>query len=315
MSWRQRLQMINLLVSKCSLVYFGQVMNEGTTVTGGFNCVSALGVALGGGLGRWINRYGIHADNIIRANLVTAEGEMVEVSEESNPDLLWAIRGAGPNFGIVTSATMKVHPMLNKGQLWEGELTFTADKLEKYIEAINTMTYTEDMTNHWRFGIDEKGEPIIVANIFFMSGDVKAARAGFKALYDLEPIADTTGIRQYAHINDGRDALCAHGGRKPAWSVGLKSLDFASFKTILDEFVKFVEETNITSIMQIECYHNDALRRIGSDKASFPFRDINFYALIIPVYNDISQDPVVEAFGYKVNDIWKKSSGYDKQKT
>ncbi|KAF1846587.1 FAD-binding domain-containing protein [Cucurbitaria berberidis CBS 394.84] len=290
--------------------------NDVFVVAGGFNCVSALGVALGGGLGRWINRYGIHADNIIKVNLVTAEGELIEVSENSHPDLLWAIRGAGPNFGIVTSATMQAHPILNKGQLWEGELTFAADKLEKYIEAINTMNYTEDMTNHWRFALNEHGTPVIVANVFFMSGDVEAARAGFKILYDLEPIADTTEVKQYAHINDGRDALCAHGGRKPAWSVGLKSLDYPSFKTILDEFVKFVADTGImTTIMQIECYHNDAMRRIGSEGASYPFRDINFYALIIPVYDDASLDPVVETFGSRVNDLWKRSSGYEKQRT
>ena len=91
------------------------------SVNGGCDCVGVLGSALGGGVSRWMNRYGLPGDNIVSATVATADGELVEASEESNSDLLWALRGAGPNFGIVTSAVMNAYPTIDNGQFWAGE--------------------------------------------------------------------------------------------------------------------------------------------------------------------------------------------------
>src|SRR4051794_10501063 len=98
-----------------------------------------MGLTLGGGVSRFMNRHGVPADNLVSANLVTAKGEIVEVSETSNPELLWAIRGAGANFGIVTSAVLNAYPIIDSGRMWAGELIFSADKLEAYIKAINQL--------------------------------------------------------------------------------------------------------------------------------------------------------------------------------
>jgi FAD/FMN-containing dehydrogenase len=76
-------------------------------LTGNCNCVGALGAYLGGGYGNLMGLKGFGVDQIISVRLVTAEGKLHTVSASSDPDLFWAIRGAGPNFGIVTSAVVK----------------------------------------------------------------------------------------------------------------------------------------------------------------------------------------------------------------
>jgi FAD/FMN-containing dehydrogenase len=88
------------------------VGQHGLAVTGG--AVSTTGIAgltLGGGLGWLMPRFGLAADNLLAVELVTADSEIVEVTAASDPDLFWALRGGGGNFGVATTFTYRVHPL------------------------------------------------------------------------------------------------------------------------------------------------------------------------------------------------------------
>src|SRR5439155_11072154 len=69
------------------------------------------GLTLGGGLGRLGRRHGLACDNLLAAEMVLADGRIVTVSAAENPDLFWAIRGGGGNFGIATALTYSLHPV------------------------------------------------------------------------------------------------------------------------------------------------------------------------------------------------------------
>jgi FAD/FMN-containing dehydrogenase len=90
----------------------GAAAEHGLAVTGG--AISSTGIAgltLGGGLGWLMAKFGLAADNLLSVELVTATGEVLQVDDGSHPDLFWALRGGGGNFGVATSLTYRLHPL------------------------------------------------------------------------------------------------------------------------------------------------------------------------------------------------------------
>lgn len=106
-------------------------------VTGFCECVSVIGPLLGGGHSILQGLHGFSADNLVSARLVLANGSAITSSAEKNPDLFWAIRGAGHNFGVVTSFEVKLY---DAKETWTMIVfTFKQDKLEGFFNTWNRL--------------------------------------------------------------------------------------------------------------------------------------------------------------------------------
>ena len=90
------------------------------------------GLTLGGGYGRLSRQFGLACDNLISAELITADGKRLRASATDNPDLFWALRGGGGNFGVVTSFEYQLHPVAT--QVFSGELSYGPDRLKSVLE-------------------------------------------------------------------------------------------------------------------------------------------------------------------------------------
>jgi len=101
-----------------------------------------MGIMLGGGHGYLQGQYGLLADQMMEARVVLANGSIVTTSEHSNPDLFWAMRGAGHNFGIVTALKYKIHDP--KSDWTANIMIFQGDKIEEFVRVANSMTEEAD---------------------------------------------------------------------------------------------------------------------------------------------------------------------------
>jgi len=114
------------------------------TVTGLCECVSVIGPLMGGGHSWLQNQHGYSLDNIESARVVLANGTLVETSNTKNPDLFWALRGAGHNFGIVTSFQMKLYDVPSTNQWTIYSFLYKQDKLEALYNLVNKVDGSKD---------------------------------------------------------------------------------------------------------------------------------------------------------------------------
>lgn len=132
-------------------------------VTGMHPKVGFCGLALNGGVGFLTPWYGLAGDNIVGATLVTASGEVVCCSEDERPELFWAVRGAGPNFGVVTEVEIALHEpprqMLAGFMTWTPALNDFTYLLTSILEALNGMA--EHLYPSVFVGVDRVVRPLL----------------------------------------------------------------------------------------------------------------------------------------------------------
>ena len=98
-----------------------------------------VGATVGGGVGRWQGLDGLIMDSLLSVRFVTADGKLIDVSENSNPDLYWAVRGAAPNFGLITSATYKLSPQTNNGQMLSADFILPAASNASFFDMLESL--------------------------------------------------------------------------------------------------------------------------------------------------------------------------------
>ena len=146
-----------------------------------------MGPGLGGGFGRYQGYFGLVLDNIIDMNVVLADGSMITVSESSHSDLYWGMRGAGHNFGIVTSFNYKIHDQ-PVATWFVATMVFTSDKLEMFFELLNILgangTQPVELVTYTLFAMSPEVSPTEV--IIFLSPGGQWLTRRFPASYSAQ---------------------------------------------------------------------------------------------------------------------------------
>ncbi|EFR03561.1 FAD binding domain-containing protein [Nannizzia gypsea CBS 118893] len=282
-------------------------------ITGNCNCVGALGAALGGGYGYLTGLQGLAIDNIISLTVVTGTGTLKTVTADSDPDLFWALRGAAPNFGIVTSIVMKAYPVEASGQYaWIGALVYPAEKVEAVIRAISKLTLTPKMNVFFYFLTS--GAPNFIPQIAvtpWYYGTETEGRAAFASVIDIGPIADTTKVMHYPRWNDGAAHFCVRGGYRPGFGVALSSIVPETWMKVWDEYVSWTSLSDTgSSVVLMEAYCLNKIRSVPNHSSSFPWRStVAVNAIALPFYTDKKLEAEAVLLGQRIRSLLQSTDG------
>jgi FAD/FMN-containing dehydrogenase len=222
----------------------GQVDREAlafglATPVGTVGDTGVAGLTLGGGVGRIGRKFGLTCDNLVAAELITADGNWVKVSESENPDLLWALRGGGGNYGVVTTFTFRLHPV--NPVMYGGDLTFpfagARERLRGYaeIEAAAPDELYVDMA--MARGANAKDPGFVSFNVCYCGPAAEAERA-VRALRKLgKPLSDELAQTPYAKLQGSADLR----GISPLGSYGRGGMLYGIAPTLIDTMVGAVE--------------------------------------------------------------------------
>jgi FAD/FMN-containing dehydrogenase len=256
---------------------------HGLATTGG--AVSTTGIAgltLGGGLGWLMRSYGMTCDNLIGADVVTADGELVRASASENPDLLWALRGGGGNFGVVTTFEFQLHPVLN---VFGGILLYPFESVRDVMRLYRDVTKNApDALTMFAGMLHSPDGAKLSALVICYNGSAADGEKAIKPIRDfaIAPVAGEVGSIPYTQMQKLLD-----DGMPKGLNVHWRS-EFVS--SIPDELIEasvsaFAQAQSPLNVILIEQF-GGAANRVAADATAFDQRDASYNLVIISRWTD-----------------------------
>jgi FAD/FMN-containing dehydrogenase len=258
---------------------------HGLATTGGVVSTTGIaGLTLGGGEGWLMGKHGMSIDNLFSAEVVTATGDVVRASERDNPDLFWAIRGGGGNFGVVTAFEYRAHPVRTVlGGIVAQPLTGWSDVLDSYAGVVEHAP--DELTAF--IGLvhapDGTGGKLIATPFCHCGTDEQRATAEVKGLREIGAHGvDLSGRIPYTAMNTMLDAGFPKGTLNYWKSAFLRELSTEAMAVMVEAFQRC--PSAMTSIV-IARYHG-ATSRVDPSATAFPHRGPGFSPVILTQWVD-----------------------------
>ncbi|HUL16167.1 MAG TPA: FAD-binding oxidoreductase [Terriglobales bacterium] len=260
--------------------------------TGGYVGTTGVGgLTLGGGLGWMVRKHGCALDNLLSADVVTAEGQLLRASSSQNEDLFWAIRGGGGNFGIVTSFEFQVHPAgivlaglvlhpLSKGR---DAMRFWREYEKAAPEETSNSTVIFTAPPELPLPESVKREPIVALGGVY----VGPLDEGERALQPLRsygpPAADIYQPMPYSAAQTMADFLWPKGFLSYWKSSFMKSLSDAAIDAMLDFYSK---TPSPRTVLVVEHDGDSAWSRVPEDATAFGHRNWPYNLVVTTMWAD-----------------------------
>jgi len=283
----------------------GLTAGEYTTAVGahglatGFGDTGSVGIGgltLGGGVGFLVRKHGLTIDHLLAAEVVTADGELLRVDARSHPDLFWAIRGGGGNFGVATRFQFRLHPVdtvvggmlvLPASPAVIAGFVALAEAAPEELSAIANVMVAPPMPF---LPAEAQGEPVLMGLLAY-AGDVEAGQravAPFRAL--ATPLADMVKPMPYPEIYVTED------GPAPEQEVARSRFVDEAGGDVAEAIVEHLRaSTAPLAVAQLRVL-GGAMARVPAEATAFAHRRRRFMAVVGAVYERAEETPVHEAW-------------------
>jgi FAD/FMN-containing dehydrogenase len=267
--------------------------------SGAVGHTGVAGLTLGGGLGRLMRRFGLTIDNLIDVDLVSADGRHIRASEDEHPDLFWGLRGAGANFGVVTSLRFRLHPA--GPDIVAGAAVWPAERAHEVAETFRqwSISAPDDLTAAFsvflagdEFGPDLAGRPVVVIAAAHLGRDSAVAR-DLAPVRALRPALDTFARISYLDMQTASDDYYAWGRRNYWKGVLLTDLPRATVDILVDRLLAAPSERCGFGMITM----GGAIRRVADEDSAFSGRGANWWLTTEALWDDPVDDEAHFAWG------------------
>ncbi|KAE8391158.1 hypothetical protein BDV23DRAFT_171897 [Aspergillus alliaceus] len=279
--------------------------NTLTLAVGNAFCVNMTGATIGAGVGPYQVLHGLVIDALRSVRLVTASGDIVTASDEENPDLFWAVRGAGANFGIITSATYEIFNAPNNGNVVLAEFAYPGSvngSLWRLLESWEG-TYTKEMGLTMSASYDQKTGTI-------------------DQLLPLNPTQwrDVTLPLSQVSQNSGFGtgaSVCATGKYNNHPSVGAKHTSASTYIDVFNQYVEIMKARPwLTSALIVQRFNTTATLAVPESKRGvYPRRDFSSLIILENYYDGPRHDADIYRFSKKLRTQLVSTSGFGSLQT
>jgi FAD/FMN-containing dehydrogenase len=250
------------------------------------------GLTLGGGMGRLQRKHGFTIDNLISVDLLTADGKTVRASEEENPDLFWGIRGAGPNFGIVTSFEFRLHPI--GPDMVQGWVVYPIERAPELAALFSEFTRTAPDEVFASFALamagpddpwaEFAGQPVVILGGAHC-GPADAAERDLRPLREGEPLQDAIETKTYLAMQGAGDETFAWGNRVYTKGGFLDELSDGFLDVAVDHISRAPGQVNVGLWAQ-----GGAIARVPEDATAFTGRSAAFWVGVEAQWTEPERD-------------------------
>jgi FAD/FMN-containing dehydrogenase len=275
------------------------------TTTGVVSHTGVGGLTLGGGFGRLNRKHGLTIDNVVSAEVVTADGKIRTASAEQEPDLFWGLRGGGGNFGVVTRFEFQVHPF--ERNVLSGVIAWPIEQARDVLDFYGG--WYESLPDELYVGPDllttPEGKGVLWMEVLYAGDAAKGEKAIARLRKVGKPLDDGVKVQDYMVMQTANDGVFAHGVRSY-----VKSGMVARFTP---ELVAAMVESYRPGQKVALFTHTagGAVKRVGELDTAFPHRNAESMIVIGSVWEDPAEDEtVIEATRALFRAIEPHTGGY-----
>lgn len=287
----------------------------GLAVPGGVVSTTGIaGLTLHGGVGHLRRKYGLSIDNLLSVDIVTADGQLRRASATENEELFWAVRGAGSNFGVVTSFEFQAHPvgpMVAVGAIFypiedaRAVLPDWRDYMASASEELSSLAFFWNVPAHEPFPPEHHGKPVLIVAAVY-SGSVEDGEPVVQPLRELaQPLIDLSGPWPWLGLQSGFDALFPKGQFRYWKSRALAELSEDAIDELADWAAR--RPTPLTDITI--WHHGRAMSRVGETETAYAGRDAPFLVTGEASWTDPAQSDEAIAWGREFWAMERHSTG------